>query len=86
MHGFRPSSEYEPSPERRWPSEWNFGLIALLVLSVLAVAAAFTSRSVDHTGSIAKTVETPKTLSPYEIHLNYKSIKELPVNEVKEPF
>jgi hypothetical protein len=41
MHGFRPSSEHEPSTERRrWPTEWNFGLIALLLLSALAVAAA----------------------------------------------
>jgi 4-amino-4-deoxy-L-arabinose transferase-like glycosyltransferase len=39
MHGFHPSSERE-TKQRRWPSEWNFGLIALLVLSVLAVATA----------------------------------------------
>ena len=29
---------------------------------------------------------TSNTLSPHEIHLNYKSMKELPVHEVKEPF
>ena len=39
MHGFLPSSERE-TKQRRWQSEWNFGLIALLVLSALAVAAA----------------------------------------------
>jgi hypothetical protein len=29
---------------------------------------------------------TSKTLSPHEIHLNYKGMKELPVHEIKEPF
>jgi hypothetical protein len=39
MHGFLPSSERQ-TKQRRWQSEWNFGLIALLVLSALGVAAA----------------------------------------------
>jgi hypothetical protein len=26
------------------------------------------------------------TLSPHQIHLNYKAMKELPVHEIKEPF
>ena len=65
-------------------------IMLAVAVAIVAIAfgakIAFTGRSVDHTGSIAKTVETPKTLSPHEIHLNYKSIKELPVHEVKEPF
>jgi hypothetical protein len=39
MHGFLPSSERE-TKQQGWQSEWNFGLVALLVLSALAVAAA----------------------------------------------
>jgi hypothetical protein len=40
MHGFRPPNKHEPSTEQRWPSVWNFELIALFVWSALAVAAA----------------------------------------------
>jgi hypothetical protein len=44
MHGFHASSERELSTEpkspTRWSSEWNFGLIAVIVLSALAIAAA----------------------------------------------
>ncbi len=64
----------------------------MLAVAVAIVAIAFgaktffNGRSVDHTESITKTMETSKTLSPHEIHLNYKAMKELPVNEVKEPF
>jgi hypothetical protein len=39
MHGFHPSLKHE-TEQRLWPSEWNFGLIALLVLSALAIAAS----------------------------------------------
>jgi hypothetical protein len=38
MHGLLPSME--PKPTTRWRSEWNFGLIALLVLTALAITAA----------------------------------------------
>jgi hypothetical protein len=30
----------EPKPPTRRPSEWNFGLIALVVLAAIAIAAA----------------------------------------------
>jgi hypothetical protein len=30
----------EPKPPTRWPPEWNFGLIALVVLAAIAIAAA----------------------------------------------
>ena len=48
----------------------------------------FNGRSVDHALSITKAMATSKTMSPHEIHLNYnyKAMKQLPVNEVKEPF
>lgn len=38
MHGIRPPIERKP--QTRWPSEWNFGLIAFVALAVLAIAAA----------------------------------------------
>jgi hypothetical protein len=44
MHGFHASSERElpsePESPTRWSPEWNFGLIAVIVLSALAIAAA----------------------------------------------
>jgi hypothetical protein len=44
MHGFHASSECElstePEPPTRWSSKWNFGLIAMIVLRALAIAAA----------------------------------------------
>jgi hypothetical protein len=57
-----------------------------VVAIVFGAKTVFTGRSVEHTGSITKAMETSKTLSPHEMHLNYKVMKELPVNEVKEPF
>jgi hypothetical protein len=36
--------------------------------------------------SINGTVATSNTLSPHEIHLNYGTMKELPVHEVKDAF
>ena len=38
MHGRDPSIEAKPPTP--WPSEWNFGLIALVVLAAAAIAAA----------------------------------------------
>jgi hypothetical protein len=35
MHGLHPLK-----PPTRWTSDWNFGLIALVVLAALAIAAA----------------------------------------------
>jgi hypothetical protein len=40
MHGFYSSSEPERAPPTRWSSEWNFGLIAMIGLSTLAIAVA----------------------------------------------
>jgi hypothetical protein len=63
--------------------------LVVLVFAVAVVAVVFGAktffggRTVDHTGSVAN---ASKTLSPHEIHLNYKTMKELPVHEVKEPF
>jgi hypothetical protein len=51
------------------------------------VAIGFGVKTVFIPGSVNnRTVVMPKTLSPHEIHLNFKAMKELPVHEVKEPF
>jgi hypothetical protein len=62
----------------------------LAILVALGMAAALMGvgllvRSSSVAGSARHAVSAP-TLSPHEIHLNYKSIKNLPANEVKEPF
>jgi hypothetical protein len=66
----------------------RFMLAVAVAIAVIGFGAKtfFNARSTDHTGSIAKAMETSKTLSPHEIHLNYRAMKELPVNEGKEPF
>jgi hypothetical protein len=66
-------------------------LIALAIAAVIVAVAfglktAFIPGSLDHAGSITKAKAASKTLSPHEIHLNYKGMKDLPVHEVKEPF
>jgi hypothetical protein len=53
---------------------------------IFGLKSAFIPGAVDNTGSATKAMTTSKTLSPHEIHLNYKNMKELPVHEVKEPF
>jgi flagellar basal body-associated protein FliL len=64
-----------------------FIILAVAIVAIgFGVKTAFTGRSADHAGSMTKAMETSKTISPHEIHLNYKAMKELPVNEVKEPF
>jgi hypothetical protein len=67
----------------------KFVLLVVVVAAVVVLFGAksfFGGRTADHSGLVANTMEASKTLSPHEIHLNYKSMKELPVHEVKEPF
>jgi hypothetical protein len=63
-----------------------FAVAVAIVAIGFGVKTVFIRRSVDHAGSITKALATSKTLSPHEIHLNYRNMKDLPVNEVKEPF
>jgi flagellar basal body-associated protein FliL len=59
--------------------------VAVVIVAIgFGVKTVFFGRSVDQAGLITKAMAT-QTLSPHEIHLNYKGLKELPVNEVKEP-
>jgi hypothetical protein len=60
-------------------------LIALAVAVVIA-AVSFGVRTIFIPGPVDQTLSTSETLSPHEMHLNYKAMKELPVREVKEPF
>jgi hypothetical protein len=54
--------------------------IAVVIVAIgFGVWTVFIPRSIDDRTASA-------TLSPYEMHLNYKSMKEMPVREVKDPF
>jgi hypothetical protein len=61
------------------------GLAVAIAAMMFGLTSAFIPGSVDNTGSITKAMTASKTLSPHEIHLNYKYMKELPVHEIKEP-
>jgi hypothetical protein len=62
----------------------------MIAVAVAIAAIAFEMRSTLIPGRVdtAAFAATSKTMSPHEIHLNYnyKAMKQLPVNEVKEPF
>jgi hypothetical protein len=60
-------------------------LAVAITIVAFGLKSALIPWSVDNTGSITKAAAASKTLSPHEIHLNYKNMKELPVHEVKEP-
>ena len=66
----------------------RFMLALAAAIAVIGFGAKtfFNGRSTDRASLIAKAMAASNTLSPHEIHLNYKSMKELPVHEVKEPF
>jgi hypothetical protein len=56
----------------------------MIAMAIVIAAIAFEARSTLFHGRL--NTAALNTLSPHEIHLNYKSMKELPVHEVKEPF
>jgi hypothetical protein len=58
----------------------------VIVASGFGVKTVFIRRSVDDMSSITTAMATSVTLSPHEIHLNYKNMRELPVEEIKYPF
>ena len=61
-------------------------LIALAVAVAIAAIAVWMKSTLISGRVESREVATTKALSPNEIHLNYKAMKELPVREVKEPF
>jgi hypothetical protein len=61
--------------------------IAVVIVAVgFGVKRAFISGSSADPASINGTMAASITLWPHEIHRNYQGMKELPVNDVKEPF
>ena len=58
----------------------------VIVASGFGVKTVFIPRSVDDMSSITTAMAASNTLSPDEIHLNYKNMSELPVEEIKYPF
>jgi hypothetical protein len=64
----------------------------VLAIAIAAGAIGFTLKTAFTPGtsapadSVNRSVAASITLWPHEIHLNYKTIKELPVHEIKEPF
>jgi hypothetical protein len=59
-------------------------MLIMLAVAVTIVAIGFRMKT--FFTPVETTIVTSKTLSPHEIHLNYKAMKELPVHEIKEPF
>jgi flagellar basal body-associated protein FliL len=53
---------------------------ATVVLAGYGISKAFFGRS----SAPSMRSETPNTLSPHEIHLNYKAMEKLPVHDVKD--
>ena len=51
-----------------------------------AVGTAFIRLSSPAPAPAASAAEAANTLSPHEIHLNYRRMKELPVHDVKDAF
>jgi hypothetical protein len=59
----------------------------MIAVAIVVAAITFEARSSLFHGRVTTAAfATSNTLSPHEIHLNYKSMKKLPVHEVKEPF
>jgi hypothetical protein len=59
-----------------------FAVTAILVAIGYVAGHAYFSRSQE----VASTAAASNTLSPHEIHLNYKAMKTLPVHDVKDAF
>jgi hypothetical protein len=58
--------------------------VTLLAIAIAAIA--FETRSALFHGRVDAPALPTSNMSPHEIHLNYEKMKELPANEVKEPF
>jgi hypothetical protein len=93
MHGSDPAGEKRQRDHRPIAGpEVPMRMCIMLAITVAIVAigfgvrTVFIGRSLDEAASITKAMAASKTLSPHEIHLNYRNMKSLPDNEVKEPF
>jgi hypothetical protein len=60
--------------------------VAVAIVAIgFGVKAVFAPGSSADPGLMTRAMTTSNTLSPHEIHLNYKEMKELPVHEIKDP-
>jgi hypothetical protein len=59
-----------------------FAAAAIVVAIGYGAGHAYFARS----HQVASTAAASNTLSPHEIHLNYKAMKTLPVHDVKDAF
>jgi hypothetical protein len=59
-------------------------IFILLAMVIVVVGAGFALKATSQTTTT--TVATSSTLSPHEIHLNYKRMKELPVHASTNAF
>jgi hypothetical protein len=67
--------------------EGSMRIYSMIAAAIVIAAIAFEMKSALIPGRAdSPAVATSDTLSPHEMHLNYKGMKELPVHEVKEPF
>jgi hypothetical protein len=61
--------------------------ILLAIAAVIAtIALGAKMVFVPGSSSTVPALATSDTLSPHDMHLNYRAMKELPVQETKEPF
>ena len=60
-------------------------MLIALAIAVVIMAIGFGARTIFASRSV-DTQATSATLSPHQMHLDYKGMKELPVREVQDPF
>jgi hypothetical protein len=63
-------------------------IFVMIAIAVIVVAIGYEAGHAYFTRSngTANTVAGSNTLSPHDIHLNYKAMKTLPVHDVKDAF
>jgi hypothetical protein len=59
-----------------------FAITAIVVAIGYEAGHAYFARS----HAVSSVAAVPSTMSPHDIHLNYKRMKELPVHDVKDAF
>jgi hypothetical protein len=67
-------------------TDGSMRMFILLAVAIVLVAIGLASSfSFPHTAALVS-VKTPNTLSPHDIHLNYKAMKDLPVHASTNAF
>jgi hypothetical protein len=60
--------------------------LTLLAVAAVIVAIGFMAKNFLVTGSAIKPAALAASISPHEIHLNYRGMTELPVHDSKNAF